>query len=595
MVMTVTDAAGDFLSYQVNLVSLQLQKADGSMVETLPATTAVDFVQLINLSEILSVRQIPPGDYVAAQVTVDFTNASIMVDDGTGTGVAVKPVDSTGAALGQLQLMVQLDAKNHLQINAAKASRIAFDFNLLASNMVDLTAKTVTVSPVLVAGVVPVDNKQVRVRGEIASVDTADNAYTVQVDPFHDHNDDKQSAFVVHTTDTTTFEINGTPFVGAAGLAQLATLASDTLSVAFGSVDLTTQTFTATDVLAGTSVEGGGFDHILGTVIARTGNTLTVHAAHMQDHDNGDNHDGADNFMAGNSTVTIAAATAVTAQGQASAAPAHTIAEISVGSLIDAFGTASKDGSGKVTFDAGAGRVRLDLTQVQGSLNAVGSNQITIKLNSIGRLPSSLFNFSGTAAAGGALSDPTHYVLGTGNLSLSPFTVGGSLLGIGFVAPFGGAPPDFNAITLANGSQGDVDDNDDDNDNSGKGAQMDIDWGKSGTTAPFKTLDATHLDLDVSNSSIGSHHRIQVDPQDIDITALAGDPSIVAAGGMTEFAITGQHGRATDNFSSFADFESALAMDLNGMTTALRLTADGQYDAASNTFTARRITILLSN
>jgi hypothetical protein len=595
MVMTVTDAAGDFLSYQVNLVSLQLQKADGSTVETLPATTAVDFVQLINLSEILSVRQIPPGDYVAAQVTVDFTNASIMVDDGTGTGVAVKPVDSTGAALGQLQLMVQLDAKNHLQINAAKTSRIAFDLNLLASNMVDLTAKTVTVSPVLVAGIVPMDNKQVRVRGEIASVDTANSAYTVQVDPFHDHNDDKQSAFVVHTTGTTTFEINGTPFVGAAGLAQLATLASDTLSVAFGSEDLTTQTFTATNVLAGTSVEGGSFDHILGTVIARTGNTLTLHAAHMQDHDNGDNHDGADKFMAGNSAVTIAAATAVTAQGQASATPAHTIAEISVGSLIDAFGTASKDSSGNVTFDASAGRVRLDLTQVQGVLNAVGSNQVTIKLNSIGRLPSSLFNFSGTAAAGGTLSDPTHYVLGTGKLSLSPFTVGGSLLGIGFVAPFGGAPPDFNAITLANGSQGDVDDNDDDNDNSGKGAQMDIDWGKSGTTAPFKTLDATHLDLDVSNSSIGSHHRIQVDPQDIDITALASDLSIVAAGGTTEFAITGQHGRATDNFRSFADFESALAMDLNAMTTALRLTADGQYDAAGNTFTARRITILLSN
>jgi hypothetical protein len=596
MVMTVTDAAGDFLAYQVNLVSLQLQRADGTMVETLPATTAVDFVQLINLSEILSVRQIPPGDYVAAQVTVDFTNASIMVDDGTGTGVAVKPVDSTGAALGQLQLMVQLDAKNHLQIGAAKTSRIAFDFNLLASNMVDLTAKTVTVSPVLVTGVVPVDHKQVRVRGELASVDTANSAYTVQLDPFHDHNDDKQSALVVHTTDTTTFELNGTPFAGGAGLAQLATLAAGTLSVAFGSVDPTTQSFTATNVLAGTSVEGGGLDHILGTVIARTGNTLTVHAAHMQDHDNGDDHDGADNFVAGNSTVSIAAATAVTAQGQASATPAHTIAEISVGSLIDAFGTASKDGSGKVTFDASAGRVRLDLTEVQGVLNAVGSKQITVKLNSIGRLPSSLFDFSGTGSGAGALSNPTQYVLATGNLSLTPFTVGGSLLGIGFVAPFGGAPPDFNAITLASGSQGDIDDNDDDNDNSGKGAQMDIDWGKSGTTAPFKTLDATHLDLDVSNSSIGSHHRIQVDPQDIDITALASDPSIVAAGsGMTQFAITGQHGRATDNFSSFADFESALAMDLNGTTTASRLTADGQYDAASNTFTARRITILLGN
>ena len=604
MVMTMTDAAGDFLSYQVNLVSLQLQKADGTMVETLPATTAVDFVQLISLNEILSARQIPPGEYVAAQVTVDYTNAVIMVDDGTGNGVAVKPVDSTGAALGQLQLMVQLDNKNHLQINAAKTSRIAFDFNLLASNMVDLTAKTVTVSPVLVASVTPVDNKQIRVRGEIASVDTANSAYTVQVDPFHDHNDDKLSPLTVHTTDTTTFEINGTPFAGAAGLAQLATLPSNTISVAFGAVDPAAMTFTATSVLAGSSVEGGGFDHISGIVIARVGNTLTVHGAHMQDHDNGDNsgsggngddHDGNDNFVAGNSTVMIAAATGVTEQGQSSTTPAHTIAEISVGSLIDAFGTASKDGSGKVTVDATAGRVRLDFTQVQGVLNAVGTKQLTIKLNSIDRLPVSLFNFAGTGSASGAASDPTQYVLNTGSLSLTPFSVGGSLMGIGFVAPFGSTPPDFNAVTLASGSQGDIDDNDNDNDNSGKGAQMDIDWGNSGTTAPFKALDATHLDLDVANASIGGHHRIQVDPQDIDITALASDPSIVAASGVTQFAITGRHGRATDNFSSFADFEAALAKDLDGTTTALRLTADGQYDPASNTFSARRITILLSN
>jgi hypothetical protein len=39
----------------------------------------------------------------------------------------------------------------------------------------------------------------------------------------------------------------------------------------------------------------------------------------------------------------------------------------------------------------------------------------------------------------------------------------------------------------------------------------------------------------------------------------------------------------------------ALAADLNGTTTALRLTAQGQYDASTNTFTAQRIAILLSN
>jgi hypothetical protein len=602
MVMTLTDAAGDFLTYQVNLVSLQLKKADGTLVETLPATTSVDFTQVVNLSEILSARQIPPGNYVAAQVTVDFTNAVIMVDDGTGAGVAVKPVDSSGAALGQLQLMVQLDNKNQLQITAAKTSRIAFDFNLLASNMVDLTAKTVTVSPVLAASVVPVDNKQIRVRGEITSVDAANSDYVVQVDPFHEHHNDRLSPLTVQTTDTTTFEINGTPFTGASGLAQLATLPANTVAVAFGTIDATALTFTAGSVLAGSSVEGGGFDHISGTVIARTGNTLTVHGAHMQDHDNGDDHggdndhDGDDNFVNGNSTVTIAAATAVTVQGQSAAAPAHTVAEISVGSLIDAFGTGSKDGSGKVSFDASAGRVRLDFTSVQGVLDAVGTNQLTIKLNSIGRIPSSLFSFTGTGSPSGVPSNPTAYVLATGNLSLTPFTVGNSLMGIGLVSPFGSAPPDFNAVTLANGSQGDMDDNDDGDDNQGKGAQMDIDWGRSGTTKPFKSLDATHLDLDVANTDIGNHHRIQVDPLDIDISQLATDPSIVSASSsMTQFQITGQHGRATDNFSSFGDFEAALAKDLDGTTTALRLTADGQYDASSNTFTARRITILISN
>jgi hypothetical protein len=616
-VMTITDAAGDFLSYKVNLVSLQLQKADGTMVETLPATTAVDFVQLISLSEVISTRQIPPGNYVAAQVTVDFTNASIMVDDGTGTGVAVKPIDSTGAALGQLALTVQLDNNNNLKITAAKASRIGFDFNLLASNMVNLTAKTVTVSPVLEASVVPVDNKQVRVRGEISAVDTANNDYTVSVDPFNDHDanddnnnnggsgngndandNDKAVPLVVNTTSTTTFEINGTPFSGAAGLAQLATLPANTISIAFGSLSTTDQSFTASSVLAGTSVSGGNLDHIQGSVVARVGNTLTIHGARMDDRDGHDD----DQFVAGNTTVTIAAATAVTEQGQASATPAHTIAEISVGSLIDAFGTASTDSGGKVTLDATAGRVRLDLTSVQGALAAAATGKITLSLSSIDRQPISLFSFAGTGSVSGVNTDPAKYVVTTGALNLTPFTVGGSVLGIGFVNSFGTTPPDFTAVTLANAIMGDDNDDNDANDNdnngnnnSGKGAQMDIDWGNAGTTTPFKALTAADLDLDVKNSSIGSKHRIQVDPQDVDIEQLSSDVMIAGAtSGMTLFAITGQHGRMTDNFQSFADFEKALAADLNGTTTALRLTAQGQYDATTNTFTAQRITILLS-
>jgi hypothetical protein len=681
--MTITDAAGDFLTYKVKLVSLQLKKSDGTLVETLPASTTIDFAQLIDLAEILSARQIPPGDYVAAQVTVDFTGATIMVDDGTGTGVAVKAVDSSGAALGLFQLMVQLDNKNDLKINAAKASRIAFDFNLLASNMVDLTAKTDTVSPTLVASVVPIDNKQIRVRGEISAVDTANSDYTVNVDPFHDSGGNKLSPLVVHTSDSTTFEINGKPFAGAAGLAQLATLPADTIAVAFGNLQASDQTFTATSVLAGSSAEGGGFDHILGNVVARNGNTLTIHGARMDGHGGGDNDD--DDFIAGNSTVNVAAATAVTAEGQSSATPAHTIAEISVGSLIDAFGTATKDNSGKVTLDATAGRVRLDLTHVQGSLRGSATGDITLNLKSIDRQPASLFSFTGTGS--GADTDPTKYVVATGALNVSSFSVGELVLSIGFVNPFGKAPPDFSAVTVASVAMGGNDNCDNNNcmcpDNSGSGnnnncmcngnsdgnnncmcngnsggsgsnncmcngdgmddgngncmcngdgmgdgngnnncmcsgngsgdgdgnnncpntgannvasAELDIDWGNSGATKPFKSLSASKLDLDVTNGSIGSNHEIETNPQNIDLESLATDVSIMgAASGMTLFSITGQHGRETRNFGSFTDFEAALAADLDGTTTALRLTADGMYDAASNTFTAQRITILLSN
>jgi hypothetical protein len=654
--MTITDAAGDFLTYKVNLVSLQLEKSDGTLVETLPATTAVDFAQLVDLTEILSARQIPPGDYVAAQVTVDFTNATIMVDDGTGTGVAVKPVDSSGAALGQLQLMVQLDNKNDLKINAAKASRIAFDFNLLASNVVDLSAKTDTVSPTLVASVVPIDNKQIRVRGAISAVDTANSDYTVNVDPFHDHDGNKLSPLVVHTTDATTFEINGKPFAGAAGLAQLATLPADAIALAFGNLQTSDQTFTATSVLAGSSAEGGGFDHIVGNVVARNGNTLTIHGARMDGRGGGDD----DDFIAANSTVNVAAATAVTAEGQSSATPAHTIAEISVGSLIDAFGTATKDNAGKVTLDATAGRVRLDLTQVQGALRGSGAGNITLNLKAIDRQPVSLFSFTGTGSANGADTDPTKYVVATGALDLSQFSVGELMLSIGFVNPFGTTPPDFKSVTVAgvamggndncdgsnncvcNGNSGgsgsnncmcngggdgncmcngDGDGNCMCNGNSGgsgnnncmcngnsggsgsnncpnnaASAELDIGWGNTGTTKPFKTLTATSLDLDLSNANIGGNHEIETNPLNIDLESLATDVSIMGAGsGMTLFSITGQHGRETRNFGSFADFEAALAADLNGTTTALRLTADGIYDAGGNTFTAQRITILLSN
>ena len=78
---------------------------------------------------------------------------------------------------------------------------------------------------------------------------------------------------------------------------------------AFGSLQTSTQAFTATTVLAGTSFENPSKDMLSGTVIARTANTLTLRRATFCGHDGdfeSENHD---------VTVTVADATAVSEEG----------------------------------------------------------------------------------------------------------------------------------------------------------------------------------------------------------------------------------------------------------------------------------------
>ncbi|HMI36565.1 MAG TPA: DUF4382 domain-containing protein, partial [Steroidobacteraceae bacterium] len=295
--ITMQDAAGDFLSYTVDVTSLKLRKASGATVETLPATTRVDFAQLVDLSELISAGQIPAGDYVAATMTVDYSNASINADDGAGGAVALTPLDTDGNALtGPVDLTVQLDNRHHLIITPGRTARLAFDFNLAVSNTVNLGAATVTVAPLIQATVVPPADLNIRVRGILVATNTMANTYTVNVRPFHLWSG-SAGEFVVHTTDTTSYEIDGTSYTGAAGLAALAAEPANTYTVARGTLQTSDLSFTATRVLAGSSVDGDTMDHVRGVVTARSGDSLTVRGATV------DWRAGGFEFMRGNVTV----------------------------------------------------------------------------------------------------------------------------------------------------------------------------------------------------------------------------------------------------------------------------------------------------
>jgi hypothetical protein len=576
-----TDAAGDFLSYIVTLTSLQLQTAGGASVETLPAATKVDFTKLVNLTEVLSAGQIPTADYVSAKLTLDFANAQITADDGTGAAVTLAPVDAMGGALtGTLTVSVQLDNTNQLVITPGNTGRLAFDFNLAASNMVSLTAKTVQVAPTLVATVVPSDTKQVRVRGQLVSVNAMQNDFVLAVQPFT-----VQAATAGQVTAqvsaTTTYQINGTAFVGTAGLTALAALPANAMVAAFGSLQKGAQpTFTATSILAGTSLQNPAMDRISGTVIARAQNTLTVRHATWS------KPDGDFDFEMADATVTIGTNTGVTEEGQMGT---FTAANISVGQHITAFGMATQGSKGAVMLDATAGEVRLDITPLLGTVTAMATGSVTVNLQSLDGLPPNVFNFAGTGTAAAMDAKATAYVVNTGMLAQTGLAMGAPARAFGFVTSFGMAPPDFTAETLENFAAVTSD--------------LVVDWGRAGSAMAFTGLTATSTSLQLSLTNVGNLHFIKLGPELVDLTKLAMAPSIVAGTPMGQAAMgqvfaIGHAGKfKTENFNTFSAFVTQLAGDLAGanMPTVEAVVATGQYDTGKNVFTAQGLAVLLSN
>ncbi|TMH81167.1 MAG: DUF4382 domain-containing protein [Betaproteobacteria bacterium] len=118
-----TDAPGDFLTYTVDVTSLTLTKADDTGVQTLPQRTRVDFARSVDLTEFVRAVTIPAGSYVSATLNVDYTNADIRVDDGTGTPVAVPLAnirDTQNRQVTTLPMKVTLDRLTSIRMRPSR-------------------------------------------------------------------------------------------------------------------------------------------------------------------------------------------------------------------------------------------------------------------------------------------------------------------------------------------------------------------------------------------------------------------------------------------------------------------------------------------
>jgi hypothetical protein len=575
---TLTDAPGDFVSYVVSVDSLQLQQANGAAVQTVPVPTTVDFAQLVNLTELINAGQIPAANYTSAVMTLDYSKAQITAQGSSGNTVQLTPVDGSGNPItGTVQVTVTLDNAHPLVITAGDTSRIAFDFNIAASDLVNLTTDTVTVSPTLTATILPSDNKQVRVRGTFASTGSSD--FVVNVEPFWSQTSAGQ--FTVNVSPATTYQINGTAYSGVTGLAAVAALSAGTTIASFGTLNTATSpaTFTATSVIAGSSLQSATQYQLSGTVIARSGNTVTLSTTTWckpQGIYGG--------FEPQSIAVTVDSGTVVTEQGGSGA---FTIADISVGQHIEVFGSAVPTSSGSISsVDATAGQVTLDYTPAWGLITSLtapsGSTAggAVVDLMALDGLSVSIFTFAGTGTS--SANDATaQYVVSTGALSQAGLTVNAPIQLLGFVTPFGAAPPDFTATSFV--GYGNVTE------------YLNVSWGWSGSETALTGLVASSTSLTLSLTNVGLLHDVRIGPEIIDLTKLSSAPTIVpSTTGTLNFTIGHARTFKAENFSSFSSFVTQLSSELTGSVGVIQVDAVGTYNSTTNAFTATAMAIVLT-
>ena len=576
VIVSFTDADGDFLNYTVDVLSLKLETANGRIVETLPRKTRINFTDYVDLAELVTVATVPPATYVAGTISFDYADAEIIVAIGDGSKKAVV-TGIDGRPLEQTELRIVLSNRDQLTVRRGLTSLIQLDFDLDASHEVNITPTPATAvsEQFIVAEVTPVDQKDIRLRGPLVEVTEDANSYLVALRPFH-HRDGDFGRATVHTTDDTEFEVNGDVFFGSEGLRALAAAGSGTPTVAGGTLNVANREFTANVVLAGSSVPGIDRDAVIGNVIEREGNFLTVRGATFVPHDRRAHfHD----------DIVVEVGPNTKVFKDADRQSDLSIDAISIGQRVtirgnrpDAAPAMTDANSPQILFDATDGAVRMHVTHLSGIVNSIVPGQTDITLYAIDRRRVGIFDFSGTGASPDLDADPDNYEVATGNLTLADFSAGKPIVARGFPEAFGTAPPDFTGRTVI--------------DYTDVRSALGVGWGAAGTVAPFLRMDAEGLLLNNQNEDIDIRHHIKHGPVLIDLTTLDSDTLIVPreSDRMLFFIKTADSLR---QYSDFGDFVDDLSISLNGSTTARSMFARGRYDVESNIFTAFKVGVFL--
>lgn len=560
----VTDADGDFLSYNVTVTELELTRADGTQVSVMPATQTVNFADYVDVSELAAAATIPAGIYTEGSITIDYSNADIQVEK-SGDAVLASMVDSEGVPLTTETLDIQLDEGNRLVVRRNRPAVIEVDFNLAASHTVDLQSEpvTVTTEPFIIAEVDPVFRKERRIRGPLLEVNQDESYYRIAVRPFH-RTTGRFGGVNISADDQTTFNIDGEAYVGSEGLAQMAILDPETPTLTLGKFERSTDGLTAIMVLAGTSVPGTDMDGARGVIVARSGNNLTIKGASLV-RTNGE--------TAFNQEVNVLIADSTNVTKNRRFQDEVSINDLSIGQAVTILGTFTEQ-DGVSTLDASEGFVRMRLTSASGHSTSDDGATLTLDLQALhGRSPDN-FDFSGTGMDESFDADPASYEISTANSVTANLELGDPIRALGFINAYGNAPADFNASTVINYSE--------------SRSQLVANWPLGDEVVAFNQITSEQLILNIDDGGEGNYKLIQGGIR----TELSDFDSAISLSPLGERGLyTIKDADSIVTFSNFADFTSYLQLKLDEGKSIDLMHATGGFSSDTNMLSALKIAI----
>jgi hypothetical protein len=639
----------DFTNYIITIDSIVLTRNDGQQFSALATPEIVDFAHLQQNAELWGTATIPDGTYTSATITLDYTSVAAggssvitaMINGVATQATVTDTAGNTGANMTSFAEVVTFDPANPLVVTptyaSTSATRLNINLDLGASGYLTYSGTTLTyvANPFMTIGILPSDNKLIRIRG--ALINTNDSittggstgTYSVYVRPFHDEVDNLGALSLFGTADTI-FTINGLPYTGKAGITALSNLsAGSTLTAAYTTFvpdynpanQAYAGTFYPVYVVAGSTLEDNYTQGLSGDVISRSGNTLTLRDSTLFI-----NEEEVFYSVLADTTVTLGTGTLVTADD--TTLTGLNSNSIGVGQHIEARGLWNGELTTGVGLDAtgtsatNTGSVRLINTQLYGSLTSTATGSLTMNVTDINNWPASNFTFTGNGTSAAGTPVASSFIVNTGSLALPADLVAGAPAYVnGLVTPFGSAPPDFTAtavnsqasVQVAGGSLTAAG-----TQSCGLGSQVCqpatlrvvYNYGV-GTAAPFASLSAAGFTLDLTNTELVMA-LVRIGPEVIDLKTLSTNLTLVpttlpntstfgaqysvgnpVTSTTTIINTTTPPPTALHTYSDFSSFVTGYSSLVSSTNTVLQLAARGVYDGTTNTFTATELDVVL--